>query len=458
MIEQKGRSNQSVSMSSLCTGVAKTQEVASAGGPSNSELDTQADSTMTSQHRFLDGNAEAIAFLLDSVATSIIYSGSGAFLVTTLIKLAKNAAGCAIETEEGESKLEECNAKIHGMKPQSLLSTYATAIGLLAAILSPICGAIIDTTKYRRAFGRFLAVFFTFGVFATIFLTEENWFAISIVYAVVTFTGWFETMTVYAYLPELTDDENTLNRYTRVFGMVPFTCMMIYLALVVGLSTGVLYQPDKDSLNDEIGTSRLAQSIQFFIAAILFSIAWGRLFKPRPPTRTNIEEPIWKYGFVQLYKTTKKVHREHPVLQWFFIAIALCEAGTSALFIVAITFLTDVLNFGAADNGAIILVLLISSIPGAWLSSKCTHRFGPVFSSMIAIIILILSTSLVAGILKSPSQKTVAYFLAIGWGVGIGFKWTVDRMLYAMILPNKNQNTEFSGVYVFFRIVRMLSM
>jgi MFS-type transporter involved in bile tolerance (Atg22 family) len=234
--------------------------------------------------------------------------------------------------------------------------------------------------------------------------------------------------------------------------------MVIYLALVVGLSTGVLYKPDKESLNDEIGTSRLAQSTQFCIAVILFFVAWGRLFKPRPPAHTNIREPIWKYGFVQLYKTTKKVHEELPVLQWFFMAIALCEAGTSALFIVAITFLTDVLNFSAADNGAIILVLLISSIPGAWLSSKCTHRFGPVLSSMVAILILILNTSLVAGILKSPDQKTWAYILAIGWGVGIGFKWTVDRMLYAMILPNKSQNTEFSGVYVFFRIVSMLSV
>ena len=36
---------------------------------------------------FLDGNLEAIAWALDTIATSIIYVGSGAFLTTALIKV-----------------------------------------------------------------------------------------------------------------------------------------------------------------------------------------------------------------------------------------------------------------------------------------------------------------------------------------------------------------------------------
>ena len=42
----------------------------------------------------LDGNLEAIAWALDTVATSIIYVGSGAFLATALIKVVYTCLQC----------------------------------------------------------------------------------------------------------------------------------------------------------------------------------------------------------------------------------------------------------------------------------------------------------------------------------------------------------------------------
>lgn len=47
-------------------------------------------------------------------------------------------------------------------------------------------------------------------------------------------------------------------------------------------------------------------------------------------------------------------------------------------------------------------------------------------------------------------QEIEAYILAVPWGVGQGWKVTVDRLLYARILP-AGQNAEFSGTFVFFR-------
>lgn len=138
------------------------------------------------------------------------------------------------------------------------------------------------------------------------------------------------------------------------------------------------------------------------------------------------------------------------MLQWFFVAIAVGDGSMSALVILAITFLTDVLEFTGAENGTAILIMLISAIPGGYLSSYWTRRFNPVSSSIAAICIMMINTTLVAVLLKGPDQQVGAYLLAIGWGVGTGWKWTVDRMLYAMLLP-PNQNAEFSGAYIFFR-------
>jgi UMF1 family MFS transporter len=397
------------------------------------------------RHRCLDGNPEAIAWALDSLASSTIFAGSGAFLITALLKLAKDAAGCELESLE-------CNNTIYGMKPASLVSTLATVIGLSAAIMMPVVGAMVDTTPHRLRIGRILATMFCLCVFPTIFVSQETWFATSFMFAFLGFIGWLETMVLYAYLPELTADEDVMNRYTRFFTVSSFAVMVLYLALVIAISAGTgNLLSDTSSLEDEIFTARVAQSLSFCLGLVCFSISWGICFKKRPQNRTlGPNESVWTSGFAQLYRTSLKVHREYPTLQWFFVAIALCDAGTHAIMILAITFSTNQLGFSGADNGAVILIMLIASIPGGYFSSWWTSRFNPVSSSMMAVTLLIINTALVGALLKGPEQAFGAYILAIGWGVGAGWKWTVDRLLYAMILP-PNQHAEFSGIFIFFR-------
>jgi len=317
--------------------------------------------------------------------------------------------------------------------------------------MMPICGAIVDTTSYRRGMGRVLAALTSIGTFTTIFVSEDNWFAISLVFSFQFFIGLFETMALYAYLPELTNDEATMNRYTKVFAVLSYGTMVLYLAIVVGIATGVAFKSDRDSIDDEIGTARLSQSVAFGVSVVCFSIAWGRLFQPRPAARSLApSESLWCTGFMQLYRTSINVHRNYPMVMWFFASVAVNDAAVAALLVLAIAYLSEVLEFTGAENGAVVLVMLISCIPGGYISSSFTRKFNPVSSSIAAVILLIINTTLIAVILKGPDQAMGAYLLAIVWGIGTGWKVTVDRMLYAMILP-KNQNAEFSGSYIFFR-------
>lgn len=122
------------------------------------------------------------------------------------------------------------------------------------------------------------------------------------------------------------------------------------------------------------------------------------------------------------------------------------------LTVLAITYMTDQLQFSGSENGIAILIMLISSVPGGLLSGRFSARFNPIRSSMVAVSILTINTALVAIFLKGPDQATGAYILAIGWGLGTGWKWTCDRLLFARIVPG-GQNVELSGGYVFFRQV-----
>jgi hypothetical protein len=92
-----------------------------------------------------EGNKQALGWALDSIATTIAFVGAGAFLATALIKIAKDEAGCQIEKLPGESKLPDCNKKVYGLKPSSLLSTFATVLGLVAAISMPLAVLLLTT-------------------------------------------------------------------------------------------------------------------------------------------------------------------------------------------------------------------------------------------------------------------------------------------------------------------------
>ena len=117
-------------------------------------------------------------------------------------------------------------------------------------------------------------------------------------------------------------------------------------------------------------------------------------------------ESISTSGFRQICSTAVKVHRHYPALKWFFVAIALCDAATSALLVLALTFLKEVVEFSSSHNATAIIILRVASIPACLLSSWWNHRLNPVHSFMMAVTILIINTALVAGNSKVPIKSS----------------------------------------------------
>jgi len=90
------------------------------------------------------GNREALGWALDGAARSIQFIGAGAFLSTSLLRMAKEAAGCETEPPPGETVISECNETIYGIKPSSLLTTYTMVVGVASSAMLPLMGAVID--------------------------------------------------------------------------------------------------------------------------------------------------------------------------------------------------------------------------------------------------------------------------------------------------------------------------
>ncbi len=390
-----------------------------------------------------NGNKEALGWALDGIGRAIQFIGAGAFLGTALIRIAKEAAGCPTEPLEGETVIPECNKTVYGIKPSSLLTTYTMIVGVTSACLLPLMGALIDYTPYRLRVGRIVSCLFTVLILPTIFLNEDNFFAIAIIQVMISFTGWAQTAITYAYLPELTTNELLLNDYTKSFTMSSFGAMVVYLGVVIGVLEASGYG------DDDLLTNQVAMSVAFCVNVCLLSYSWGYLFGQRDRMhQLPSDKWLWTAGFIQLYNTGQHIAKNYRALKWFFLSISMSDAGLQALATIAITYLADQLQFTAQENGIAIGCMLLGSVPGAMIANFATRVIDPIKSSIASLILLILITALFAGFLKGPGQHLETFILAFMWGIGTGWKWTCDRLVASCIIP-EGQDAELMGFYLF---------
>jgi MFS-type transporter involved in bile tolerance (Atg22 family) len=392
------------------------------------------------------GNKEALGYALDLMARSTTFACAGAFLLPALLNLAKLEAGCAIDDApgDGSSPPPSCEGKVYGIRPSSLLTTILTIVGVVSAALLPIMGAIVDTTPYRRLIGRILAPMLCGLLIPTIMVNENNWFAISIIFIILSFLAWSQAMINYAYLPELTQDQAILNEYTRGISILSFSFIVVFLATVVAVSAGL------NLMNDYVTVARISQSMTFSLLTICTILSYGFLYGPRPAAheRPRNGKSVWTAGFIQLYETIQKIHAHYPALQWYYCAIALSNSAIGSLLVINMTFLTDQLLFSSQTIGTCVTIMLLFSIPGAIVSFYFNKWLNPVKSSISSLVLMIIVTTVVSIVLKEPGQQVEAYILSGAWGVAMGWNFTCDRMVISSIIP-KNQEAELMALFLF---------
>jgi len=271
------------------------------------------------------GNQEVLGWAFDAIGRNVAVVGAGAFLGTALLKLAKEAAGCETEPAPGTSDIPECNERVYGIRPSSLLTTYTMVVGVASSTMLPLMGAILDYTSHRRLIGRTLSTIVCVLLFPTIFISEKTWFGVALIQIGIAFVGWAQTLVTYAYLPELSDLEDHLAGYTKSFTIISFSSMVIYLAGVVAISSVV-------GIGD-IGTAQLGQAIAFGISCTFLYLAWGKLMKRRPAAR-NLPEghSLWTAGFIQIYHTTIHIYRHLPTLKWFYLSVSCMDSSVKYVF------------------------------------------------------------------------------------------------------------------------------
>jgi len=389
------------------------------------------------------GNREALAWALDTVGRSVQWISVGAFLSTALLTVAKDIAGC-----DTTPAAQECEGRIFGLRPSSLLTSYSVVIGVLATLFMPVIGAIIDYTPHRLLVGRVLASISCALTIPTIFISSNEWvfLLLAIVQVLQGFVGWGLTLIKYSYLPELTDDKALLNKYVASFNAIQFGTMVLYLVIMIALFSC------SGLSGDDIVSAQISQATASVVLVVMLFFAYARLFQPRPASHTLSEDrSILTAGFRQVFHTAKIIVERHRALKWFYIQNAFTDAMLESLAAVVITFFTDTLDFTSTDNGVVIMITLISSIPGSLVAGWLNDRFGnPIITTMMGLVLLVTTNVLGGVFLIGPDQRIGAYIVASGWGMGFGWTRSCNEMLSSTLIP-KGQDAELMGMFLFTR-------
>mmetsp|Transcript_29483 Transcript_29483/g.44633 ORF Transcript_29483/g.44633 Transcript_29483/m.44633 type:complete len:612 (-) Transcript_29483:67-1902(-) len=386
---------------------------------------------------------EATGWSMDAAARGPL-NQAGTYFGACLLTLASVEAGCnGIFCGEDN--------RIYGMKPSSLLTTVTAVVSVLAALVMPVVGAIVDHSYHRKTIGSLTAVAVLIATGSQIGISESNWFIILCLEALGGLSLMVHTTSVFTYMPDLSLDEAQIVKYSTGFHIRRYVISSMFTAACTLYS--FFSRVDGDMIGNQIRLCRFAASLAFSIAAILLGYAWIFCFRKRQPSRKKpVEKSLVSVGFSSVCKSLGRILgciSKYRALRWLMISMLFSpEAGAGAVLSIATTFLTIYLRMKALQLSITVLIMFCTQIPGSVVSSYLCKNFNPFISYRVALATFAISSAITAVVLN-PEQIWLVYIFSGIWGFAFGCFYSTQRVLFCNLIPQGKQ-FEYMGFFAFF--------
>jgi MFS transporter, UMF1 family len=315
----------------------------------------------------------------------------------------------------------------------SALYAYALAFSyLVVAILSPTLSSIADSGGYRKRFMRFFTTVGALACISLFFFKSIGMLWVGVLGFVLATIGFAGGIVFYnSYLPIIATED----RYDEVsakgfsYGFVGSVILLIVNLVVI--------------LNFKFfGFSESAKATQMaFVMVGLWWLGFAQIpFRRLPDDQksTGPQTNLVRRGYADLSKVWKVIRR-HPMTLAFLISFFLFNAGVQTVLLMASTFAEKELEFSSSELIAIVLVLQIVAIGGAWLSAKISERRGNKFSLVAMLLIWVVICA--AGYTIRKGDDVQFYLLATAVGLVMGGVQSLSRSTYAKFLPEDTPDT-----------------
>lgn len=328
----------------------------------------------------------------------------GSFVGSAVLRMAALDAGCASP--------KNCSLSVYGgpFKPSSLLTATSAIVGIVAALLMPFVGALVDHTRHRKLLGTvsgFFIVLLT-GMQISISLEPINWLFILVLDACGTFSMLVHATVVFAYLPDFSTEEDSISTYTSFFQIHQYIGQIIF-ALSLLLANN-LRGADR-SIQSTVRTASDGAGIAFGMGLLLIGYAWMFLFSKRPALSQIPEgQSFLATGFIQVKNTSQKIAENYKALKWFMISLLLSpEAGAGVVLAIVVSFLVTDVQISSTELLYTGLVLMGGNIVGALFSKLIVRKINPLNSYRAGMLCLAFSIGISSGIIRGPENKNAVY-------------------------------------------------
>ncbi len=330
------------------------------------------------------------------------------------------------------------------MSNSSLYSYAISAAYLLIAIASPFLSGIADYGGRKKFF---LRMFTTIGSLACISLWFFNGMetlqlgTVSFILATVGFAGGLVFYN--SYLPIIASEEkyDSVSAKGFAYGFIGSVILLLINLLVI-------------QKYEWFGLSGRGVAVKLsFVMVGLWWLGFAQIPFRRLPkdVRVKSDENLIFKGFLELRKVWQQL-KMHRNTKGFLLAFFWYSAGTQTVLFLAATFAEKQLHFDAMELIALILLLQIVAIGGAYLFAKIADIKG----NKTSIVIMLLIWTSICVSAYFIYTKPPFYIIAAGVGIVMGGIQSVSRATYSKLIPQDTVDT--ASWFSFYDVVEKLAI
>ncbi len=324
----------------------------------------------------------------------------------------------------------------HSFKNSSLFDYSVGTAYLIIALISPILSSIADFKGNKK---RFMQLFCYIGSAACcgLYFFNKDTLSLGIICSTLAALGFCGSLVFYnAYLPEIAyeHERDQVSAQGFAYGYVGSVLLQIMCFVFV-------LKPEWFGITDPTFPPRLS-----FLMVGIWWVGWAqvtflKLPKGMPLAKVK-EHSLLVNGFHELGKVIRQL-RSLPLLKTFLAAFFFYSMGVQTVMLAATLFGSKELHLETTQLIAVILIIQLVAIAGAYIMAKLSEKFGNL--KVLLFVVLIWIAACIAAYFTYTAMQF--YGIAMVVGLIMGGIQSLSRSTYSKLMPPTHDTASFFSFY-----------
>ena len=324
----------------------------------------------------------------------------------------------------------------HSFKNSSLFDYSIATAYLIIALISPVLSSIADYKGNKKKFMQFFCYIGSISC-CCLFFFKGSTLELGIICSALAALGYCGSLVFYnAYLPEIAFEEERdhVSAQGFAYGYIGSVILQVICFVFV-------LKPGWFGITD----SSFAPRLSFFLVGLWWAgfaqITFFKLPKGMP-LAAKPDHSVLANGFYELKKVWGQI-KKLGVLKTYLGAFFFYSMGVQTVMLAAALFGSKELKMETSQLIAVILVIQLVAIAGAYLMAKLSDRFGNL-QVLLFVVFIWIGICIAAYFINTAMQF---YIIAALVGLVMGGIQSLSRSTYSKLMPPTHDTASFFSFY-----------